>query len=436
MAGLTDQYFRSLKSEPGKRQEIADDVMRGLSMRITENGVKTWALRYRNKSGQQRRLTLGPYPALSLADARIEAKKALGAVASQADPAKAKQSDRRAARRNRIEKPQTLKDLWKNYERDELPRKRESTRDYATWLWSRHLKHRLGDHELATLDRGTVRTALREIGEAAPTTANRALALLRHMLNTAVDDEHLTASPLAQMGALYDETSRERVLNDAELAAFWKALAAAPKRDDLPVSERMTIALKLVLVTAARPGDVSGLDATEIDVAARSWTIPGERTKNGRAHTVPLSPTAWTLIGAAFGEPDASTWSGPAFSNRKNKAKPIERHSLTRAMARVVKETKLPLAKAAIPRATPHDLRRTAATYLASERIGVAPHVVSAVLAHTAEGPTVTATYNRHRYDKEKRAALEAWATLLAEIVDVKKRSSNVTQMRKRREAR
>lgn len=437
MAGLTTRYLDSLKGVPGKRLEIADDVVRGLSLRVTSAGVKTWALRYRTPAGQQRRLTLGGYPALSLSAARDEAKKALGAVATSGDPAKDKIVGKRTARRHRREKPQTLAALWALYDADHIAKKGERTADYLRWLWTKHIEPRLGDNELATLDRATARVALKEIGETAPTTANRAQALLRHMFSYAVEEEHLKASPLAQMEALFDEKSRERVLNDAELAALWKALGEAPARADLHVSERMTIALKLILLAAVRPGEAAGLDAQEIDRDARSWTIPGERTKSGKPHVVPLSPAVWALLTKAFGGADPAKWSGYAFPmRRKAVAKPIERSSLTRAMARLIAETKLPGAKKAIPRATPHDLRRTAATYIASERIGVAPHVVSAVLAHTQEGPAVTGTYNRHRYDKEKRAALEAWATLLAEIVGDTKRASNVTQMRKARKAR
>jgi integrase len=436
MAGLTTRYLDSLKGEKGRRREVADDVVKGLSLRVTSNGVKTWALRYRTPAGAQRRLTLGGYPALSLSKARGEAIKALGAVAVERDPAKEKQIERRKKRKDVAEKPQTVAALWTLYEREVLPQKRERTQDYQIWLWTKHLKPRLGGNELATLDRASARTALKEIGEAAPTTANRALALLRHMLNYAVAEEYMTASPLAAVGALFSEASRERVLNDAELRAFWKALEAAPARDDVPVSERLTAALKLVLLTAARPGDVAGIDAAEIDVTARSWTIPAQRSKADRPHVVPLSPEAWALLRKAFGKNDPKDWNGPAFPNARNKSKPIERSSLTRAMARVRAETKLEGQKKSIPRATPHDLRRTAATYLASERIGVAPHIVSAVLAHAVEGSAVTAVYNRHRYDKEKRAALEAWAKLLAEIVEEKKRPSNVAPFRKRRGTR
>ena len=383
--------------------------MRGLSLRVSAAGVKTWALRYRNMAGEQRRLTLGGFPALSLEKARSAALKALGQVADHRDPARERAAERRGARRALIEKPQTLADLWRIHVRDHLPKKRPSTAAYQAWLWKRHIDPLLGSHLLADLDRASVRAALREIGAAAPVQANRAGELLRRMLNIAVDDEFLPASPLVQMARLFPEASRDRVLNDAELKKLWGAFGAAPAAPEIAVSARMCGALKLALLTGARAGDVVGLCGDEIDIAAHSWIIPASRFKGKRAHTVPLSDASWGVIQDAFGgSPEA--WSGPAFPNARDLKSPMRRASLTRAMQRICDFAKL-------PRATVHDLRRTVATYLASERIGVAPHVVSAVLGHAAVGTAVTAVYNRHHYDVEKRGALTLWAELLATIV-------------------
>lgn len=441
MGGLTARFVASVKGEAGKRLEYPDGSINGLSLRvmpprveggvIVEAGAKSWAVRYRTPSGVQRRLTLGGYPAVDLKKARTLALEALGKVATGEDVARDKQTQRRKAKLGRTERPQTLGELWAVYERDVLVGKRQNTRDFQTWLWARHIKPKLGAHELDGLDRGTIRAALKSIGEATPTTANRALGLVRHMLNHAVAEEYLKATPLAQMGALYEEKSRGRVLSDAELKTLWKAWDAAPANADVLVSKRMILALRLQLLTLTRAGDVSGIHEREVDTAARSWTIPAERFKSGRDHTVPLSPAAWGVLLEIFG-PDPDKWKGYGFPNARDADKPMERRSLTKAMSRVITDAKM-------VRATPHDLRRTGATYLASERISSAPHVVTAVLGHSPEGPAVTQVYNRHRYDREKRAALEAWAMLLTEIVSGKpQKRSNVTPLdaaRKRKRA-
>lgn len=421
MGDLSARFVESAKGELGRRLEYADGVAGALVLRvgepkvdargrITAPGAKSWTVRYRNDAGQHRRVKLGGYPALSLKDAREAANNILAAIAKGRDVAHEKQVVKRKARLDRAEKPQTLAALWAVYERDVLPSRRPKTAAYYKWLWSERLAPRLGAHELASLDRASVRAALKSIGASTPVTANRSLALVRHMLSMAVAEEYITASPLAQMGALYSEQSRERVLNDGELRTFWKAVEAAPAREDIDVSARMCAALKLVLLTGARAGDVVGLQAREIDPASKSWAIPASRFKTKRAQVIPLSPQAWALLTGLFcGDP--AQWSGFAFPHARDASKGMERASLTRAMKRIATDANL-------ERATPHDLRRTVATYLASERIGAAPHVVSAVLGHQAEGPAATQVYNRHRYDAEKRAALEAWGRLVMDIAD------------------
>jgi len=211
------------------------------------------------------------------------------------------------------------------------------------------------------------------------------------------------------MRKLYEETSRDRVLSDAELKTFWRALEETPSRRDIPVSARMCAALKLVLLTGARPSDVAGLHAAEIDIAARSWTIPAGRYKTKRAQTVPLSELAWRVIEELFNGPP-EMWGGFAFQHARDNSRSMCVKSTSRAMERIRKCI-------GMERVTPHDLRRTAATFLASERIGAAPHIVSEVLGHAAQGPASTAIYARYRYDAEKRVALSAWANLLLIIV-------------------
>lgn len=121
----------------------------------------------------------------------------------------------------------------------------------------------------------------------------------------------------------------------------------------------MCAALRLALLTGARAGDVVGLCAAEIDIVARTWIIPAHRFKGKRAHKIPLSDAAWAIIGEAFAC-SPSNWAGPAFPHARDPALPMRRASLTRAMQRICAFLQL-------PRATVHDLRRTAATYLASE---------------------------------------------------------------------
>lgn len=400
MNRLTARSVAAAKALRGKRREIADHIVRGLSLRVTAAGAKSWALRYRNEAGR--------HPALSLERARAAALGALARVAEGEDPALDRIIKRRAARSTDQQRPATLADLWVQYEAAQLPKKRPSTARYQAWLWRKHLAPRLGDQRVAELRRASIKAALREIGATAPIQANRARGLLRRMLNLAVEEEVLAISPLAGVGRPFTEASRDRVLCDDELQQLWAALDAAPSAG-ISVSRELCVAIKLILLTGARAGDVAGSAAGEIDPATHTWTVPPDRYKSKRAQVVPLTEMAVALLAEAFGDADPCKWQGHAFPNTRHAATSVRRMSLSRAMQRVVDF-------AGLSRATLHDLRRTAATYMASDRIGVAPHVIAAVLGHAPEGAAVTHVYLRYRYNSEKRAALTAWVDLLADI--------------------
>jgi integrase len=416
MAKLTARYLEALKADPAQDTVIPDDQTPCLYFVVGKGGAKSWMVRYVAQDGARKKLRLGRFPAIGLAEARVQARAILVARDQGADPASKRKTEKAQARHARSEIPQNLNALWLVYSRNVMPGKADRTQKYQGWLWAKHVAPRLGDHRLSDIDRAMVRAALREIGKEAPPTANRALALVRHMLNIAVDDGILPASPLASMPSLFKETSRDRVLSDDEIRTLWKTLAEAPLRRDIAVSHLPCAAIKLCLILGARVGDVAALDAAEIDTATRVWTIPAARFKGRRPHTLPLSDLAIETLSLAFERPFGQ-WQGHAFPNNKHAGQPIDRMSITRAMQRIAEA-------AGLNRATPHDLRRTMATLMVSERIGTSPHVVSAVLGHKADGTKVTQTYNRHAYDMEKRAALRAWAELLDEIVTGKPRQA------------
>jgi integrase len=202
------------------------------------------------------------------------------------------------------------------------------------------------------------------------------------------------------------------------------------------------IAVALCAVTLQRRAEVAGLDLDELDLAARTWTIPASRTKNGRAHVVPLSDEAMVLIdearsirlidrGAAIGRSEErpsldGLSADPLFPPMRGAATAINAASLTRAFIAAAREAGLADARL-------HDLRRTGATALTGERIGVPRFIVSRVLNHASDkgdAAAVTAVYDRNAYLPEKRRALAAWGALWGEIVAGKTRAANVVAIR------
>ena len=170
------------------------------------------------------------------------------------------------------------------------------------------------------------------------------------------------------------------------MRAVWKAL------DD----EDLVIAavFRLRLLTAQRGGEVLGATWSEIDRASAWWTIPAERSKNGLAHRVPLSPPAVKVVRALRSRTGDSTWLFPS----PNKESANIAHA-QKAIERVMERSGVDFRG--------HDLRRTAASLMVGA--GVSRLVVSKILNHVETG--VTAVYDRHGYDLEKRAALDFWAS-------------------------
>jgi integrase len=176
------------------------------------------------------------------------------------------------------------------------------------------------------------------------------------------------------------------------------------------------LAIQLAILTLQRGGEVVGIHANEIDRAARLWTIPGERTKNHRTHVVPLSAAASAVLEQAFAlalDGAVDVWKGYAFPSTTRTNSPITRHAVSRAVNRLAKVLQ-------IDDVTPHDFRRTGATFITGEQIRVPRLIVSRILnqiSDTGGAAAVTGVYDRNEYLADKREALDAWADRLTDIV-------------------
>lgn len=418
---LTARFVETLKGKPGERLTYRDAQVEGLELRIGSASGKTWSLRYRLPSGERRRLSLGSYPHVSLADARAEAMRAMARALDDDDPAATKKRVRDEAKAAL----RTIGEIAADYfVSPDNSSKKPKTIAYEKWLWGKHMAPRVAEQRLTEFTRADARLFVREVGSmAGARTGNYAQAVLRQILNYAIREELIEANP-AQFEQIFKLTSRDRVLTTAELLALWNALDGAREQRGLGLSEPPAIALQLCLTTLQRAGEVVGIEASEIDWSVSSWIIPAARSKNGRAHFVPLSKLARRLVRRALilasaapdsGNVDAQppkaalAYNGPLFP-AVDRTKPSERHVLSRAMKRACE-------KLGVEDATPHDLRRTGASMLASERCGVPGEIIARILNHTPLGSPVTQIYNRYDYAAEKRAALEKWGETIIGIV-------------------
>ena len=428
---LTDKFVASVVAPARARIEIYDEnpLGAGLMLRVSETGRKTWAIRYRTEDGDERRFGLGLYPDLSLADARKRCAQARLQALDGVDPAGEK---RRKKVERRSQTIKTFRDLSLAYfeatERGEWKprgkRKRASTIAGEKWLWTKHIEPALGSLRLEDVTPAAIKTLLRAlITKGQDTSSNRVRAQIRQMFNYAIlEAEAVTANPVARVPALGDESPRERVLRDAEIGAIWRALddptaltcakSARRKNQRVYVSRPVGIAIKLLLLTLQRRHEVACMTRAEVDLEQAVWTIPGSRTKNGRPTLVPLSPGAVALIREAMSLVNEPTqFIFPARWDREKSLTPA-------ALSRALRDVRSALS---LPALTPHDLRRTAATSMASERLRISPFVIGRILNHTSEkggaAAVTLSTYALYDFMAEKRSALAAWSVLVGEIV-------------------
>jgi integrase len=382
------------------RTEIFDATLSGFCLRVTSSGKKSFAVMYRH-NGKLRRLTVGRFPAMSLAKAREEAKAALQAVEEGRDPAGERQEAKAA--------PEPRRDTVEAVATDYV--ERHCKRNLRSWtetdrLLRKYLIPELGSRDVRELTRRDVRDLVDGVVDnGKPVQANRVLAAVHAMLTWAVDREILDVNPAAGVKKPTREKPRERVLSDGELVKVWKAAEGL----GYPAGPY----IKTLILTGARRDEAREMRWREVDLDKALWTIPGERAKNGEPHVVPLSEAMLDLLR------DLPRFTGGDYVfTAGDGAKPY---------ANVIKPKKRIERDSEVEGWTLHDLRRTAASGMGD--LGIAGETIARVLNH-AEGQIagITARYNRADQTEAKRRALEAWAQHVCELAGAE-RADNVVSI-------
>lgn len=438
MANLSSDFLRDFVPPPGQaRLEERDEgpgAEPGLAIRVTDKGVKSWSVRYRNAAGEHRRKTIGPFPAFGLAAARTEARKIKGLVAGKTDVVgeekKAKQEA--AARKLRTvdglaEAYWTACELGMHRSGTKAKPKRPATITEDKRIYDKHIHRKFGDTPVADMERADIQAFVDKESKRKAGTGRQCRDVIRQLLSYAVRQGLVPYNAGIGVGAI-SSTQRDRVLNDIEIKTLWAAfqpgaIVTDDKGNEVGVSAVMGCALRMGMAVMQRGFNVVSMRWDEIDRAEKLWSIPGDKMKNKRPHVVPLSELALELLdeAAALQTDNGSQYVFASPQRGEDDDIHLERRAFSRAMARIVAALK-------IPRATPHDFRRTGASNITSKRIGMTRFIAGQVLAHTEGG--VTAIYDRYEYLDEKRHALDAWAALLAEIVSGEERPSNVSPLR------
>jgi integrase len=385
------------------RLELADAACRGLWLRVTAIGTKSFAFRYRTRGVRRvERLTLGKYPDVSLRDARAKADKLRAQIAAGKNPS----AHRREA------SARSFAALAERYLNEHARRhKRSAAKDERNLRL--HILPRWGARDFASITRADVIALIERLVSAdKPTLANHVHRLVSGIFSFAMDVDLASANPAARLRKRGVERVKTRVLNDSEIRLFWTRVV------EPPLSRTIGLALRIVLATGCRPGEAAGMAHSELefDDAGKptGWTIPPARSKNGRAHFVPLSPLASDLIVEAMALAGSSNF---VFASRSTRGH-INNSTLAAAMAQLptLLKGKNGTDNWCADPPTPHDLRRSCATRLSAA--GVPAEDVSAILGHTRADVTGR-HYDHYRRADEKRCALDRWARILASIIEL-----------------
>jgi integrase len=443
---LTARKIETLAIENGSKDRLVfDDTQRGLAVRVTESGGKTYLAQY-SLHGHKWRVPLGSCSALSLADARAAAAAVMGDVAKGLNPASVRKEAAKAERAKRARNRLTLQVLIEDWNRLHLAGRRASYAAEAVRALHHAFVDALDDAAedlnraavVRTLDALTRRHKRKDgdwvdkrMGAAM---AGRTAAYGRAAFAWAVKRGMVSANPFAELPIGKSITKRERVLSDAEVAEIWKATgkAAAPYG---------TI-VRLLILTGQRRGEVAGMAWGELSEDLLTWTMPGERTKNGTTHMVPLSEPARDLIRALL-HADAATVKQAIAERRTagalvlpgavgtpfagwSKAKAALDKAIAEARAEAAEKSGV-IAAPLVPWSV-HDLRRTVATGL--QRLGVRLEVTEAVLNHiSGSRGGIAGVYQRHDWAAEKLAALDAWAAHVLAVAKGRAPPRNVVKL-------
>ncbi|MDN3568961.1 tyrosine-type recombinase/integrase [Paeniroseomonas aquatica] len=414
---LADRSVSAARCPEGRKDVLLfDDALPGFGLRVTSGGTRTFIFQYRVEA-KVRRMVLGTFGAeLTTAQARKKAESLRGQVRDARDPVAERRAVRIAAAKAeaaekaaRAAATYTVDAMITHWAADHLAERSDS---YANRVPA-ELRRALAEWKKAPADGFTQADAVRTLDaiktERGPIAANRLRAVARACWGWAVKRGALASNPWEATPRPARETARERVLSDAEVGALWTAAAGL----DAPMSS----IVRLLLLTGQRRGEVAGMQWDELHLDAAMWAMPGNRTKNGKPHSVPLPAEAVALLldvkrrrGAVLVFEGARETVPSGFG--KTKAR------LDAAMVKAAKEGGRKL-----PAWTLHDIRRTVATGL--QRLGVRLEVTEALLNHVSGSRSgIVGVYQRHGWEREKAEAVKAWSAHLLRCAEAKPKAA------------
>lgn len=392
---FVDTVIRNLQPSVKGQDTYWAEGTTGFGIRVGVSGGKSFVSKI-NQNGKSKFFTLGRYPAMSIRDARIKHDELCVRVENGVDVM--------AATPDLIQGDATVSGLYEAFLADREAAGYADQRRERTMFVTKVCQHPLGLKRLSAITQGDIERfmddtidSIRKRSPDRPTAGvsqgKHLAVLLRTFFDWAVKKKFLLSSPAAQIKQEGRLRPRDRILSPLELYRVWKAIQ--------PADNGLDLALKLVLVTMQRSKEVRYMRWSEIDQGERIWQIPDETAKNRKMHRVPLNRYALELLSVARGR---LNFKGDfVFADEK----PLYEEALSRFFQNFK-------GGIGLETVTPHDFRRTGATYLAA--VGLPAMYSSLMLNHKQKGVTAQ-VYIQYSYDFEKRRASDLWEFLLDSIL-------------------
>ncbi len=420
-----------------KRQEYKLADGNGLFLRVRTNGIKSWLFCFRLPGDRTViRMTLGSTENISLKEARVKVTELRKLVVEGIDPRSA-----RAAARAENAHAITMQKLFQDW----IEFIKITGEVTLIWIkrhedrWRLHLKKNLENLFVKDVTRGHLASALDAMARKGIREETRkALTTLNLMLDYGLTRHYIDQNPSRMLKpkdfSASPNRSRDRVLTLEELQKLWKVLDRTilikkGKETKLAMNPVLSGAIKLLILTGARRGEVAGMQWEELSVDREEWVLPSTRTKNKNKHVIFLHPLSLKILS------ELRLLTGGSKFVFNTGSGSIHRDYITNAINKLLavspnakekkKATSAPLSD--VKPFTVHDIRRSCSTAWA-EHLKVQPHIIERMLNHQPLNKLV-AVYQRATYSEEQKAAWRAWGDLVEKQIAINK--NNILLFRK-----
>lgn len=391
---LTDIALRNAKPM-AKPYKLADE--KGLYLLVTPTGGRLWKLKFRNKAGAEKKLSLGAYPEVSLKQVRERRDEARRQLSNGVDPAEQKRVDKHTAK---ISAANTFDHVAKAYiaknQRDGLAEATVQKREWFTRIVEKSLGHR----PIAEIQPYEVLNAVRPF-EASKNDekAHRTLQFIGQVFRYAVANQFVASDPTRDLRGALSKRKQKHHAAILEPAKAGEMLRAIDGYEGHPLTR---IALQLSALLFVRPGELRRAEWSELDMALKVWRIPAEKMKARQEHAVPLSRQALAL----FEEAKLFSIRGPyVFSSIRSPRNPMSENTVNAGLRRLGFTG---------DEMTAHGFRAMASTLL-NESNKWSADAIERALAHK-DKDTIRAAYHRGAHWAERVEMAQWWADYLDQL--------------------